>query len=487
MLRLQCVRTTLSRAVPDSRRVILRNLIELNASFAIRTIARLAGAVLLLNRLGLAGYGKLSWALTLVYVGVGDDLGLGFWATRAAASDPQFYKTHASGFIALSLVTRFSRWLLLAIALPFVCPDPDVARLAFGHAIAPIPGAFAMGWILFAHNRTSALRTATVIREGLWLLGLALLVHQVSDLPRTIPLAIAVEIVEVIALGIPTLRAEGLFDLRPRIPPIRELFAAVLPLWAGGRLFHLRAHLGTLVIGWSFGSVGVAIFDLAWRIAFNLWAFGGTSLSSITPTLFRLAAVPGEMFALLRRSLVLAWVVSLLAVVAVPAAGPLLVTLFRRDGAAVTVPLAWLLCMLVPAILRGPMRVALFALGRVSVLAVLAAIDVALFAVVLLFARRAGAVGLASAMCGVEVLLGAISFLVLGPELRTGVGNALWRSIVAALVAIPAAFAVRSLLPLAAVVVGPLVYIGVLWLLRDPTIDEIAALAARRLAREPSP
>jgi hypothetical protein len=468
---------------------IQRNLVELNATLVARALARFVGAWLLVDRLGFETYGKMGWALTLVYVGVADDLGLASWAMRAAARDPSWFRTSAAGFVAFSLGVALARLGLLALALPLVCPDPDVRRLALGFALASLPNAVSVWWIHFARDRSSTLRNATALREAMWLAGVAALIRTADDLPRAVPLLFVCDLAESALLLAAALRAEGLPELRLRRPPLGDLVVGAVPMWASGRLFHLRAHVGTLVIGAVAGSAAVAAFDLAWRVAFNLWSLGSTSLSAMTPTLLRFAVHPdGAFWSLVRRGLRFAWV-GLLVVpaVGVVAAGPLLSRVLGTNGAAVALPLALLLGVVVVAVLRWPLRAALFALKRRTELGALAALDAALLGGALLCARGAGAAGLAGGILAAEIVLVVAAAGALGRPLYAGAAAAGWRAALAGLVAFGATFAARAAGPLLPIAAGVASYLAMLWMLREPALMALPAILARRASSANEP
>src|SRR5262249_4449014 len=97
-----------------TKSVVLRNVIELNAALIARGIVRLASAVVLLSRLGLEGYGRLSYALTLslTFVLMGD-LGLPAYASRSAAREEPWYREQAASLLAMQLCLGGLRYLVM--------------------------------------------------------------------------------------------------------------------------------------------------------------------------------------------------------------------------------------------------------------------------------------------------------------------------------------------------------------------------------------
>lgn len=446
---------------------IRRNLFELNASLGVRAVARVVSAVLLVDRLGMASYGKMAWALTLTYVSVGDDLGLGNWAMRAAAREPAWYRKSTTGFIAVSAGIAAVRIGLLVLFLPLVCPDVETRGLATMFAAASLVNVFALGWLHFARERMATLRNVAIFRELSWLAGVILLVHSPADLHRLPILFLCCELASTAIVNATAFMAEGLPDLELRIPSIRELFGGALPIWVGGRVYHLRAQLGTLVIGALEGSSAVAVFDLAWRVAYNIWLLGATSLGAVTPALLMRAPDAGQAFwVLLRRSLRIAYVCALLApVLALPALRPLLVLVLGGKGLPVALPLQLLLVMTLPAILRGLMRYALFALGKNQTLGILAVVDIAMLGVAIFAARLGGVVGLAGALAGIEMLLAFATGWALFTRALPGALSAAWPAALAAAAACLAAFAAVGLGAIPSVIAGAGVYVVAIWFL----------------------
>ena len=339
-----------------------RNVLKLSAGDLVAKAVYFLSFVYMAQRLGVANYGVLEFALAIrTYLVLLADAGLELWAIREAAK----------GLSITSLASRVipARLVLAVIALSstaLVAGNPQLRLVLFLLTLTVLIQAFNLKWALMGQERMSHVAIGLMLSQFAFAGCAAALVHRPEDL-LLIPAAfVASELVQTIYFGRLFVKLHGLPKLILDWRGIRSMAQPVLTLGASQCLGLMNYNVDSILIGVMLGPVPVGLYAAAYKPITAVLTVAVTYYQGLFPALSRSYAEQAENF---RRILLRSFRFTAIFAVPLGVGGTLLAAPMIRflfgDNYAESVPVLQLLSWsAVLVTLRGNFRHTLNAVGR---------------------------------------------------------------------------------------------------------------------------
>ena len=342
---------------------------NLGTLYSAEVAAKALGVVIfgaLAQRLGPETYGRLGWALSVVFLlNLIQEAGLAPYGAREATRDPSQLRTLAARIICVRILLLIPLAALVFLAAGLV--DDSKARVLWYCALTLLPAPLMLNWVFQSRDEMRVVAASSVLRQGVLAIGVLAFVHSAEDV-RLAPVFDAVALLVVVVLQ------QGLFRRlvgRPRFQRVRSGITRVAreaaPLAASSIAWAVRLFAPVILMGaWSTDSE-VGYFESGHRLVISIHAFVWLFFFNLLPTLTRLLTREdlGGWRALMSSSQrLVAWAAPG-GCLALTALAPVLVTLIYGDAFAHAVlPFQLQLWMLAVAFVSGHHRFSLIASGN---------------------------------------------------------------------------------------------------------------------------
>jgi O-antigen/teichoic acid export membrane protein len=324
------------------------------------------GVILIARVLGTTDFALVLLAQAVTqYLLIVLDFGLTLSGIRTIASDLGLTREVMGAALATRLVAAIVGTLVIVLVGAIVGADPNMLILILAFALAGVVSSVDLSWVAQAHQST--LLRALVSGGGAFL-GLVLLAVFLpfSPVPLTVALAQIIGVAIAVGAGlVVTFRTFGL-PMRPRVPLLRTLIGASIPLGLASLLAQVYYNVDILLLGLWRPLAEVASYGAAYKLVLALlmliWTYAGVAL----PRLTRASAIgPVALAAQVHRDLVtvVGWTLPA-AILGALFARPVIELLFGSEYIDGAVPLTILLCTVPIAAFRTILLYSFTASGR---------------------------------------------------------------------------------------------------------------------------
>ena len=341
-----------------------RNILKLSIGDFISKVAYFLSFVYMAQRLGVANYGVLEFAIAVrTYLLLLADAGLDLWAVREAAKGVDVTKL-ASRIIPARLV--LAAVTLGVTGLLYALPgNPNLRRILPLLVMTVVVQAFNLKWVFMGQERMAKVAFGLVASQLAFALATVLLVHSASDLIMVPAAFVASEVVMAVYFGRLFVKTHGIPRLSFDWSVIRPMIQPVLTLGATQCLGLINYNVDSILIGILLGPGSVGWYAAAYKPVTAVLAVPSTYYLGLFPALSRSHRTDREKFrAILDRSM------RFTTMFAIPVgvggsllAGPIVHLLFGHNYGESIVPLRLLAWSAVLVTMRGNFRHTLNAVG----------------------------------------------------------------------------------------------------------------------------
>jgi O-antigen/teichoic acid export membrane protein len=340
-----------------------RSILKLSIGDFVAKAAYFLSFVYVAQRLGVAGYGVLEFAIAIrTYLLLLADAGLELWAMREAAKGVDV-RTLAARVIPARLV--LAAIALSSTALLLFIPGAEGLRTILPLLTLPVlVQAFNLKWAFLGQERMMRVATGLVVAQLAFAACVFALVHGPADL-MLMPVAFLVS--ELVIAGLfwrHFVRQHGV-PIPFRLGNLRSMMRPALTMGATQCLGLVNYNVDSILIGVMLGASPVGWYAAAYKPVTAILAAPVTYFMGLFPVLSRYQGDPQKLRAILIRSLRFS------AIFAIPVgvggmllAEPVILLLFGESYRAAVPPLQILSWSAALITLRGTFRHALNAAGR---------------------------------------------------------------------------------------------------------------------------
>ena len=272
---------------------LLRDVAVLSGGELGAKIAGFLAFALLARRLDLAGYGAVELAAALAMVfGLVIDFGLGPIGARAVARRPESAPGLASAIVARRALLGVLAVALMLATIQVLDLSPAGRKVAMLFALSLLALPLQLNWLLQGLDRMAAVAPASMLRMGVFLLGVLLLV----DGPADLGVVGGVEIAAMTTMALYYVAAAWKPLAGARQATATEeghhLLRQAAPVAASQLVWALNHYLPILFVATFAGEKTLALFGGAHRVVISLHAFVWLYYFALYPSLARATARP---------------------------------------------------------------------------------------------------------------------------------------------------------------------------------------------------